>query len=248
MKRKAILIGYSDKDAMGNNRLNIKKDIEGYTNFLLSAKGGAWYENEIKTIINEDISELNKTIEQIRKEENDIVIVTFSGHGDYDDVENYCRRLELLNGKTILEKKLWGLAKRQILICDSCSGLRSEYANESLLEEKGIMALEDISERKKILSRNRYNELCKNTPEQLLRLYASKIGTSAIEDNGGLYTQTLIHTLNNAETEIDIVTAHDITKEIIINKTKYDDGIDGTQIPQRSVPRIHNYLPGTIII
>ena len=248
MKRKALLIGYSDVDEMGYSRLNIKKDIDGYINFLRSAKGGAWYDSEIKTIINEDISELNKTIEQIRKEENDIVFVAFSGHGDYDDVENYCRRLEISNGQTILEKKLWGLAKRQILICDSCSGLRSEYANESLLEEKNVIVAESVSEHQKIASRKRYDELCKNTHEQLIRLYASKIGTPAIDDDGGIYTQTLIHTLNNAKTEIDIVTAHDITKEIVINKTKNNESTDETQIPQRSVPRLHNYLPGTIMI
>lgn len=33
MKRKALLIGYSDVDSYGNSTLNIKKDINGYKNF-----------------------------------------------------------------------------------------------------------------------------------------------------------------------------------------------------------------------
>ena len=242
----ALLMGYSGWDRKDSKPLSSLKDIDNYESFLMSDQGGCWYKSEIEQIINKDIADLYKIIDDIKKEQNDVVFVAFSGHGDYDDIENYCRRLEISDGRTILGKKLWGLSKRQILICDSCSGLRSQYANESLLEEKSVMALESATGSKSILSRMRYDELCKRAPEQLIRLYASKIGTSAIDDDGGIYTQTLLQILNNSNSEIDIVTAHDITAEIVINKTKKDDEVEGAQIPQRSVPKIFNYLPGVI--
>lgn len=246
MKRKALLIGYSDVDSYGNSTLNIRKDINGYKNFLMSIKGGAWYDTEIVPIINESLKVLRGTIEDTKNENNDVVFVAFTGHGDYDDVENYCRRLEITDGDTILEKDLWGLAKRQILICDSCSGLRSEYVNESLLEEKSVGPFAKASNSLEIKARERYDLLCKLAPEQLVRLYASKIGTYAIEDNGGIYTQTLLQVLNNHNEDINIVRAHDLAADLVIKKTKYNHNDENAQIPQKSIPRIHTFLPGVI--
>lgn len=239
MKRHALLIGYSgwDKSLKG-----VSLDLQNYKKFLMSPKGGGWYENEIKIIEDESIETIHATLLKRKLKDNDIEFTVFSGHGDYDDEEHYCRRLEVGKNETILEKDLIGFAKKQILILDSCSGLRSE---ETIAESRKIVKAQSVDSYKKQIemARKMYEKKCLFCPEQKLRFYAAEVGSFA-EDTikGGRYSTALLTTLNNSVTEINIFRAHNIAADVVRMQSLEE------QKPDYSVPKIQNFLPGSIII
>lgn len=247
MKRHALLLGYSGWDIPGKAPLlGVSYDLENYKNFLMSINGGAWEDSEITILKDRDLINLEYKILRIKEQRNDIVFSVFTGHGDFDNVEEFCRELEISRYSTISEKKLWGLANKQILICDSCSVLKRDNFNESVFDRYDFCIKE--ASNKRILARKKYEEMLLCCPNQMLRFYSSKVGTAARDTSkGGVYSKILIDTLKNSMEEISIVTAHDIASNIVIKKMTYA-GNENEQIPEKDVPRIHNYLPGNIII
>lgn len=84
MKRKALMIG---------NSRGLKAtplDMLHFTQFLMSYQGGAWTRDEIEPWMDKDVNELLNDVEKIVKDQNDYVIVYFTGHGG-------------LHGDTIIE-------------------------------------------------------------------------------------------------------------------------------------------------
>lgn len=235
MKRRALLIGYSGYDLRGGHLNGVSKDLEKYKHFLMSLKGGAWDNSEIMTIKDESLSYVESKIEQIKKENNDMVFSVFTGHGGYDEKKG-CRILEISNDITMSETKLWNLAHRQILILDSCSVLSSK----SLAEDSKIIASFSNFSISKEEARRLYEVYCLSCPEQQVKLYASEIGTSANDTrNGGAYSYTLLSYLIQQDNYIDIVEAHDKVSEFLARSGQYTD---------KSVPRVHPFLPGTLNI
>lgn len=242
MKRHALLIGYSGWDIKGTEPLRgVSIDLQNYKNFLMSPNGGGWYENEITVLQDKSLLDIEVAILLSKREANDIVFTVFSGHGDYDDIENYCRRFEVSKNETILEKNLLGLSKKQILICDSCSGLRSK---QILTESKNAVNNLTLDEQYLIpKAREKYEHLCLSCPEQTLRFYAAKVGSSAEDTSeGGRYSKTLLKILQNTPDEINIFQAHNLAAKKVYNESL------GEQEPDYSVPKIHNFLPGAIAI
>lgn len=242
MKRHAFLIGYTGEDSNEETIEGVLCDLERYQDYLRTLKGGAWNDNEI-TVLNNTTKTILKTNILCKQAEGlDFAFVVFSGHGDFDDIENGCRRFLLNKKEILLEKDLWNVAKKQILICDSCAGRRSKSscALESI-EKKSQILIETASGQRE-LARSKYEEWCKSCDEQLIRLYAAKVGTFAEDKDGGIYTTELINELRNAQTSMSIVGAHDIAKINVIKKTN-------GQIPERQVRKgVNKFLPGAITI
>ena len=65
-------------------------DMLHFTQFLMSYQGGAWTRDEIEPGMDKDVNELLNDVEKIVKDQNDYVIVYFTGHGG-------------LHGDTIIE-------------------------------------------------------------------------------------------------------------------------------------------------
>ena len=65
-------------------------DMLHFTQFLMSYQGGAWTRDEIEPWMDKDVNELLNDVEKIVKDQNDYVIVYFTGHGG-------------LHGDTIIE-------------------------------------------------------------------------------------------------------------------------------------------------
>lgn len=242
MRRHALLIGYSGGGSSGESYLSgVSMDLENYQNFLISTKGGAWYEHEITTLQNTSKGTLIRTLNKIKIEHNDITIVIFSGHGDFENKVSNCRDL-LINssGETILEKDLYGLSSKEILILDCCANYRYKravVANES----KNIILDESFDKKKR--AREKYEKLIKECPEQKLRFYAAKEGSSAQDtEDGGLYSVNLLKVLKDAYRDINIVDAHDEAARIVEQESF------GEQCPSKRVDRVTNYLPGAISI
>ena len=54
-------------------------DMLHFTQFLMSYQGGAWTRDEIEPWMDKDVNELLNDVEKIVKDQNDYVIVYFTG-------------------------------------------------------------------------------------------------------------------------------------------------------------------------
>lgn len=248
MRRKALLIGYSGWDIRNEKPLDgISVDLQRYKEFLMSNHGGAWEEYEIEIILDEGLSNLGYILENIKKEQNDIVFSVFTGHGDYDD-DRCCRRLEVTKDKIILECELLGLAPKQILICDCCSKVVKKIITKKRIISESI-SIEEFTDLKQ-RARKRYEKICQRCPDQTIRLYASAKDYYANDtENGGLYSYCLLNTLKNIAKTTNIVTAHNIASELVEKQTMENPSYI-FQKTGKIVPRLHSedLLPGAIIV
>ena len=182
MKRRALLIGNS------RGLQGVKKDIMNFQAFLMGRYGGAWKKGEIMIEMNPDLADLRNTIEKIQDEDNDFVIVMFSGHGGYerDTVLEINRK-----GEYIHEKDLKGLASRQISVFDCCRVVETHEETLKSLNETKLFYVNDSIDR----LRQRYEErIMKAIPQQDM-LYACKIGQcahDASDGSGAYYLKNLI--------------------------------------------------------
>ncbi len=180
MKRKALIIGNS-------RHLNATPvDMLRFSKFLMSLQGGAWEKEEIVECKDKLADEILKVIDDIRAEDNDYVIVYFTGHGGVkgDTILEVNPALELLK-----ENSFFGLAPRQLNILDCCRCLvttpLSIYGNS-----RGITPMQRAL-RDEV--RKEYDELVMNAAPQLVRMYSSSEGESSWPSkNGSYYTNNLI--------------------------------------------------------
>lgn len=247
MKRRALLIGYTAEDSEEATLGGVRIDLNKYKNYLMSIRGGAWNSSEIITLEGPTKAELNRHIRNLIADEVDLAFTVFSGHGDFDDVEHQCRSFLLNKNEMFLEKDIAGIAKQQILICDSCANRRGESALESLQKVRNsLQSLIEEKNEEKIIARKKYEDWCRLSSPQIIRLYAAKVGTSADDRNGGVYTSSLIETLENAQHSIDIVEGHDNASRLVRMRTATRDG--SSQVPERQVSRVSKFLPGAIVL
>lgn len=241
MRRCALLIGYSGKTSNVDSTLGgVLSDLENYKKYLKSYRGGAWLDSEIKTLEDADLNTIQDYIAQV-KDNYDLVFTVYSGHGEYDKISN-CRILGTADSKEFSENIFTGLAKKQISIFDSCSGIRNPIIISESLEKKAYTK-DSLKKEKAETARMLYELYCTMCPEQELRYYASSIGGYAYDNkDGGIYSKTLLETLNKATTKLNINDAHDETCILIKNKT------NNKQIPDKFIPRVNKFLPGAIII
>lgn len=242
MKRHALLLGYSGGGSSGESFLSgVSQDLKNYKNFLMSSRGGGWFDTEITVLENTSKTELQKILTKIKNEQYNISIVVFSGHGDFENKYNNCREL-LINSKkeTILEKELYGLSSKEILICDCCASYR--YTRD-FSEDKSIRMILNEDTSKKKLAREKYETLIIKCPNQKLRFYAAKPGNTASDtEKGGLYMVKLLEVLNETKIDINIVDAHDKAYRRVL------DDSSNEQVPSKRVDKVERFLPGAIII
>ena len=242
-KRHALLIGYSGPD-IHRTLQGVPKDLERYKKYLMSTKGGSWYDKEITILYNTDINSINKTIEKIKNQKNDFVFFVYSGHGYYNDDED-CRYIGINRTEKLSEKRFSRLGESyQISIFDSCSE-EPEIVNEAIQQPFEVTSEEDLENISS--TRFRYEKKIKECITQRLKFYAAKKGDSAFDTNfGACYSQKLIDILMAATTEMDIVKAHDIATEEVIKET------NNNQHPEKVLPPFVSfeleYLPGVVIV
>lgn len=181
MKRIALLIGNS-KGLSG-----VKLDVAHWCDFLMSALGGQWYNDEIIVTMNPSKTELLSLIDCIKRSNPDFAMVVFSGHGAY-------QRNTLLeingNEEMINENVLIGIAPRQISVFDCCRGVLTEELSES---RRSVRTFADGGTFPRNI-RPHYEERIMNAIPQQVRLYACSVGESAWDDAeaGGVYTRFLL--------------------------------------------------------
>ncbi|MGN0729737.1 caspase family protein [Treponema sp.] len=184
MKRYSVLLGHADGE------LSTPLDLSKIKNFLMSAKGGAWFESEIFCKTNISYKELISLIAGIKASEFDYVFFYFSGHGGYK--RNTIIELNP-KGETIAENFLSKLAVRQLSIYDCCR-LKDETLQESMESTKNFSALrEDIT-----VIRFLYEKRIMSALPQQMTLYSCRVDESSYDfGEGGIYTTHLLKSAKN---------------------------------------------------
>lgn len=229
MKKKAIIIGNMDPI------LGVQKDIDTVVTFLKSKEGGCWYDGEIDVIKDAPKYLLESKLSLYKQQNFDYVLVLFGGHG-YIQIETtyiYPSHLEKL---AISENAFNGLSSRQLSIFDCCRVPRAIQFDSIELSESA--SLEYFSEQLSIEQvRSIYHNQILSTPEQHLKLYSCSKGEEALDDNGGLYTQTLISiakkATRNASRFNSVISIHRQTEEIVKNKSANKQNPQFSGLPRR---------------
>lgn len=180
MKRTALLIGNS------HGLSGVKLDMAHWKDFLMSASGGQWYDDEIYVTMNPARTYLLSLIKCLKAGKPDFAIVVFSGHGAYqrNTVLEINEKEELIS-----ENELTGIAPRQISVFDCCRGLISKELLSESTSHVRTFADGGVFSRN---IRSCYEERIMNAIPQQVRLYACSVGESALDDEGGLYTKSLL--------------------------------------------------------
>ena len=177
MNKKILLIG-NDGGLPG-----VKVDLENYKNYFKSNRGGKWYDSEFLKKINPRKDSLIASLDELKTEDLDYLIVIFSGHGG----QKRETVLELNQASECLsETRFHGIAKRQLTILDCCRAY-SEAVEESLSD----MLLRSARDGDNI--RQRFEQRILSASEQQVKLYACSVGEFAYDTpEGGAYSKNLI--------------------------------------------------------
>ena len=186
MKRFAILIGCA---GLGRQyRPGIEKDVNNFVEYLKSPKGGAWYENEILPLLNENKNTILTAINNVDSK-YDYVLVVFSGHGNYSFILDK-RRLYTNENEYFYETDIQGLALKQMTIIDSCACIEREISEEFRI--KSFSALMEGADLTKDY-RKLFDDWIISCPNQSISLYSCEKGEESSDTgNGGLYAYNLI--------------------------------------------------------
>jgi hypothetical protein len=225
MKRKALLIG----NTSGLN--GIKVDLENYAKFLKSLTGGAWNSAEIELTINPTRFGLLQTIKKIKNDQNDYVVVFFSGHGA--QVREVLLEINS-DPEYIVESELQNLASRQLNIYDCCRGIiqvtTESFAMDSLTA--------NFSDSIRTSIRDKYNQRILQAIPQQSSLYSCSPGQSSYDTaKGAIYATNLIKCANTLESDYKIVSiAHTEAAALTIAATQ-EKPISERQTPEAILPK-----------
>lgn len=206
MKRLAILVGSWTEDDEKEFQQGIKADIQHFFSFLRSGIGGAWRQGvDLICLFNPTRKGLEDTIKQL--EGCELGIVYFSGHGhhefDYDMLN--------INSKDVFPVEyLFGNAKRQFVITDSCRNLYANFVGQ-------ISGLGELSFDCSNLEYARavYNECILKSPYGRVLIQSSSKGQSSYATpSGGDFSKRLgrIFVEFQAKTKSYLLTASSLLK------------------------------------
>ena len=207
MNKKIVLIGNN------HGRPGVQKDFINYTAFFKDEIGGNWYDSEIVQKMNPSKDDLKETLDQLRKESLEFLIVIYCG------LTNQKRESTLeINkaGGRIAESDLRDIAEKQITIYDCC-----QSAPESIKRKKPVKTSpKSYSEESEIraLYENRIEE---SVPQQV-RLYACFIDQIAHDTaEGGVYSNYLLGIARAIQTDyISVRGAHELASLLTTNHCK----------------------------
>lgn len=221
MKRKALLIGNTG----GLN--GVALDVERTSEFLKNRVGGAWFESEIEVLMNPRKAALQISLQRLKVQAPDYVVLLFSGHGAYQrqtilELNNY--------EETIEESALLNLAPRQLSIFDCCRVVSEQI-------QKSTIALDALSFRESYDPlRERYDARIMQAVPQQARLYGCAIGQGSYDTpNGALYLTNLLASARTIDAYTQYKTvelAHAEARDKTIAQVKSDPKCDKPQTPE----------------
>lgn len=214
MKKKAVIIGNMDPN------LGVNQDIKVLEAFLQRREGGAWTNNEIEVLKDPSEDYLLNKIDRYKKEHFDYFLLIFGGHGDsIGNITNISP--SHLSKYTLSENIFNEIADRQLSIFDCCRFprriIRESIASLSVEASFSEYFVQQLSPEE---IRRIYEERIIDSPKHHLKLFSCKIGQYAQDDDGGLYTQTLIsysmEQVKGKERVRSAISVHKNIKDIVL--------------------------------
>jgi hypothetical protein len=206
MRKKILIIG-NDEGLPG-----VKMDIRSYQAFFKSAVGGNWYDSEIETQLNPVKRDLLSKLSEFKRISLDYLIVYFSGHGGQERET----MLELnRNGELIAASDLIDIASRQLTIYDCCRCYPEVKQARQLLDEA-------FAEFSGYNTREKFEKRIMESYPQQIQLYACSVGEYSNDTpNGGVYSQFLLQSASNIDSEYKLVgTAHMEATELTVQNNR----------------------------
>jgi len=237
MTRKALIISNPGELGAENYCEGVKKDVANYKNFLMSAAGGGWDENEILCIERPEPFLLDIRLKLM--ENIDYTLIVFCGHGSATEDDTI---IELKKGCDYKVESLRDGAKKRTIILDCCRVIEDElYAGE--IENR--YALFEKSSSDKMVARMHYDVALSKCPNGIVVTYACDLNETAGDDSrhGGYYSYSLLKCAkefakeSSAEKCTSIVKVHDAASIMTQRRS------GNTQHPQIEKPRIGPYFP-----
>ena len=219
----------------------VEKDLLNYRKYFSSITGGAWEDDEIKTLLCPTVTEMNRAVNVL--DEMDYSVIVFSGHG-YSNI----------NGETIIELSDDGdeysenilKATNRTVIIDCC---RKLWLPPTILEKRAdFMNLYESARYSSLreLARLKYEDYIKNSNGMPVVMYSCSLGECANDNSelGGDYSYQLLKAGkrfagNAGEDALDVVEAHYIAKTEL-------EKLNHTQHPRICRARSGNYYPFAI--
>lgn len=195
MEKKILIIGNTD------GLPGVKVDIESYKAFFKSSYGGDWYDSEIIEKVNSSKSEIKITLENLKSQALNYLIVIFSGHGGQERETI----LELnSNGELINESELKNIAYRQLNIFDCCRAY-PETMTKGIVNEMQTRTFSYTN------TRARFEKRIMEANQQQVSLYACTVGEYAHDTSqGGAYSKNLLASATTIDSDYKLIgTAHE---------------------------------------
>lgn len=185
--RKAVLIGSPGR---GENRLQgVENDLENYYQFLLSPRGGVFYEHEIIVLADPTIDEV---LNAIHSSYADYQFVYYSGHGNQDI---YGNDFICLDGNDLQDNYLFNATgPRQFLLLDSCRKFYPTISGFPKEMERWKSAVGYS------VVRAMFDRYILNSPPGKMKMYAASAGQVAMDNrdgHGGEFTLALLKGIYN---------------------------------------------------
>ncbi len=235
MERRSLII-YCDNTPPSKELNGPSIDNSNYRTFLTSNLGGKWVDEEIKSMNNPSIKEVQDAVASHFNGAG-YTFTIFTGHGGINPRQNDLQYLQLKDGNlSILELK--NSAERQTIVIDAC---RTHLTVESV---KSFALTESIYKMGAKSTREMFDKEIERCEKGLTILYAaSKEEAARDSKSGGAYLVSLISAAllwekrNKEALTLPLYEAHDLAKDFLSKHFPTE------QHPQIEPDKRNNYFP-----
>lgn len=236
MNRLALLIGATFADLE-----IVSTDIAKMKNYLESVTGGAWNSNEIRPIIDAPLRLLKGELADVKAKNLDFLLIYWSGHGGYS-IEAEEIFIDVTAEDRMLESGFHQLAKRQLVIFDTCNAIPEEVGLESFTESLKFRIAASATDR---LKARAYYESLIMASGGLQKAYSCSIREYSTADDilGSIYTREILkqaRAWSGQQTKQNFLTIKEVAKLATPKCVEYD------QRPRMAGPKSfepHQFYP-----
>ena len=246
--RKALIIGSPDEKIPGVN-----VDIKELKDYLKSAIGGFWYENEITTLISPSANSIRSQLNLLKL--NDYSLVFFGGHG-FHSIDRNRTILHINAHETFDSLELRAGAQKHSLILDCCRKAERERLIAKATMEGYTFDSASRQQLDPAQCRQYFDKAISECDSGLVVMNACSIHETAgeSETEGGYYTSSLIDAGNewarNKLSSIDLAKSYATSStqdchEAAATRVKLLSG--GRQTPSFESPRADKKFPFAVV-
>lgn len=247
MKRHALIIGSPGKVGTEDYLRGVLVDTENYKNYLMSPIGGAWYKDEVKTLIDPTSTQVSHAIQAAQQA--DYAFIVFSGHGAYSNSKG-ATILQINSNETITSLELTRGFKKLSVVLDCC---RKEVLMQ-VLEKRAFTVDAAAKQFNEADCRRYFDKNINDCAESFILINACSINEYAYDDSnrGGYYSFSLLNQAQNWANRLSIDTSKNYQIESIASM--HEKAAEKVRIlssekqnPTIQKPREGKYFPFCIV-